>query len=366
MMRRVLAIPLLLACAFAAAGIPALVRAETRSQEQGAPLRVATMPLEPLVIEDGDRLTGFSVDLWDAVARQLGREYQWVKVQTVEELLAAVEEGRADVGISGVSMTADREKAVDFTLPYFNAGLRVMTSTRSSSTLRDLMGIIFSPALLRVFALAVLILFVMAHVIWLVEHETNEAIPKAYLPGVWESMWWSLATLATQEYGVLGRSRRRFPRLLAMVWVVLSIVLIAEFTASVTAALTVHQLTGSIHGPSDLPGKRIATVRGTTAADYLSAQHLTPVEVSQIDDAYALLQQGQVQAVVFDGPVLLYHAATKGKGVAQVVGETLRDEYYGIALPSGSSLRKPINEALLELMQNGAYTEIHNKWFGAR
>jgi len=26
------------------------------------------MPLEPFVIEDGDWLTGFSVDLWDSVA----------------------------------------------------------------------------------------------------------------------------------------------------------------------------------------------------------------------------------------------------------------------------------------------------------
>ena len=52
----------------------------------------------------------------------------------------------------------------------------------------------------------------------------------------------------------------------------------------------------------------------------------------------------------------------KGKGV-QVVGPTLKDEYYGIALPTGSPLRKPINEALLELMQDGAYTEIHDKWF---
>ena len=46
-----------------------------------------------------------------------------------------------------------------------------------------------------------------------------------------------------------------------------------------------------------------------------------------------------------------------------MVGPTLKDEYYGIVLPAGSALRKPINEALLELMQDGAYTEIHDKWF---
>jgi polar amino acid transport system substrate-binding protein len=131
-----------------------------------------------------------------------------------------------------------------------------------------------------------------------------------------------------------------------------------------TASLTVHQLDGDIHGPSDLPGKRIATVSATTGAKYLAEQHLAPIEVERIDDAYALLQNGQVQAIVFDGPVLLYHAETEGKGEVQVVGPTLKDEYYGIALPRGSPLRQPINEALLELMQDGAHTEINHKWFG--
>ena len=106
-------------------------------------------------------------------------------------------------------------------------------------------------------------------------------------------------------------------------------------------------------------------MRSTTGADYLAHQHLTSVEVERIDDAYPLLESGQVDAIVFDAPVLLYYAATEGQGAAQVVGPTLKDEYYGIALPTGSPLRKPINEALLELMQDGTYTEIRHKWFGA-
>ena len=364
MNRRVFAIFLLLACAFTLARIVPEASAQEHLQGQPETLRVVTMPLEPFVIANGDQLAGFSVDLWDAIADRLGMQYQWVKVETVEELLAAVQDGQADVGIAGISMTPEREQLVDFTIPVFNAGLRLMTSTSSDPSVPTLIGIIFSPALLKVFGIGILILLVMAHVIWLAERGSNPAIPNAYLPGIWESLWWALATLSTQGYGVLGETRSRLKRLLAMFLVVLSIVLIAEFTASVTAALTVHQLSVAIHGPSDLPGKQIATVRGTTGAAYLAAMHMTPVEVGHIDDAYPLLEDGQVDAIVFDAPVLLYHAATKGQGTVQVVGPTLKDEYYGIALPAGSPLRKPINEVLLELMQDGTYTEIHNKWFG--
>jgi len=364
MIRRGFAVLLLLACAFIAVRMTAQASPQARLQVQAVPLRVVTMPLEPFVIEEGDRLAGFSVDLWNAIADRLGMQYEWVKVETVEELLAAVQDGQADVGIAGISMTPEREQLMDFTIPVFNAGLRLMTSTSSDPSVPTLIGIIFSPALLKVFGLGILILLVMAHVIWLVERGSDPAIPRTYLPGIWESLWWSLAIISTHEYGVFEKTSSRFKRLLGMAVVVISIVLIAEFTASVTAALTVHQLSGTIHNESDLPGKQIATVRGTTGAAYLAGKHLNAIEVERIDDAYPLLEAGQVDAIVFDAPVLLYHAATKGQGTVQLVGPTLEDEYYGIALPAGSPLRKPINEVLLELMQDGTYTEIHNKWFG--
>src|SRR5262245_24772320 len=143
------------------------------------------------------------------------------------------------------------------------------------------------------------------------------------------------------------------------------VVLIAQFTASVTSALTLQQLNGTIHGPSDLPGKQIATVSSSTAAQYLTSKHVRFEGVAQIDQAYDLLTQGKVQAVVYDAPVLLYYAATRGKGTVQVVGPIFKQETYGIALPTGSPYRKPINEALLRLQQDGTYDEIYSKWFGA-
>jgi len=47
-----------------------------------------------------------------------------------------------------------------------------------------------------------------------------------------------------------------------------------------------------------------------------------------------------------------------------VVGPIFQDESYGIALPTGSPLREPINEALLTLRQDGTYDAICERWFG--
>ena len=69
--------------------------------------------------------------------------------------------------------------------------------------------------------------------------------------------------------------------------------------------------------------------------------------------------------MVFDAPVLMYYAATKGQGKARLIGGMLKRENYGILFPQGSTLRKPVNEALLKLRENGTYDSIYSKWFAA-
>jgi len=52
-------------------------------------------------------------------------------------------------------------------------------------------------------------------------------------------------------------------------------------------------------------------------------------------------------------------------GTVRTAGAIYGEGTCGIAPPTGSPLRKPINEALLKLMQDGVYEEIYNKWFRA-
>ena len=88
--------------------------------QQDKPVRVATKPLEPFVIKRNDRWAGFSIDLWDKIAQDLGWKYEWVEVKTVTDQLQAVQGGGADLAMAGISITSEREAVVDFSHPYFN------------------------------------------------------------------------------------------------------------------------------------------------------------------------------------------------------------------------------------------------------
>src|SRR5690348_10545221 len=93
------------------------------AQNAAPALRVATFVLPPYVMAEGDHLTGFSIDLWNAVAARLKVDTDYQRVADVAALLDDFRSDKADVGVSGVFITAEREQYVDFSVSVLNAGM---------------------------------------------------------------------------------------------------------------------------------------------------------------------------------------------------------------------------------------------------
>jgi polar amino acid transport system substrate-binding protein len=368
-----LAVALILALCTHAAVVHAQTEDDTVADDPPA-LRVITKEIEPFVfVEDQpaqgnpveDALSGFSIDLWQALARAADLEYEYVVVDSVTEQLDTVAAGDADVGIAAISITQAREETVDFSYSYFDSGLGILTQNRYASAPPLL--VIFRPSflfrMLGLFGALLLIIVVVGHVIWLSERRKNDDFPQEYLRGVWQGIWWAAVTVTTVGYGD-KRVTGVFGRVFALMWMFAGLFIIANFTAGVTSQLTVEQIQGVINGPEDLRSKRIVTVSGSTADEWLTARRLPHRTVVEVEEAYDLLDRGTVQAVVYDYPVLLYHALHFGEGRVRVVGSPFNDEDYGIALAEGSDLREELNRALLEVREDGTYDLIYARWFG--
>lgn len=329
------------------------------------PLRVATRQVKPFVFEENGKLTGFSVELWNEIAKQLDAKSHFIVKPTVKDLLAAVDEHNADLGIAAISITADRELKWDFSQPMFDAGLQILVSSQGNETgfVGNLLAGILTRDFLMVIGMVLALIAVPAHIVWLLERRPagNMLTHKSYFPGIFEALWWSGATLGAQADQM---PKSALARVAALIWMFTSIILIAYFTASVTSNLTLQQLRGDIKGVEDLPGKKVASVKGSTSVEYLRQHNAEVSEFAKVEETYQALLQGQVAAVVYDAPVLLYYASHEGKGKVQTVGAIFRKENYGIAFPSNSSHRKPVNEALLKLKENGTYEQLYSKWFG--
>jgi polar amino acid transport system substrate-binding protein len=207
---------------------------------------------------------------------------------------------------------------------------------------------------------------VAAHLLWFIERSVNPScFPRAYVAGVGEALWWSVATIIT------GGCENKAPvsllgRLVAVAWMLASIVLVAVFTATLSSQMTTESVTGAIAGPDGLPGRVIATVGGTSVTDDLRRMRASIHECSDLSRAIASVVAGKADAVVFDAPVLAYHVRNDARSPIRLVGPVFDHQDYGIAFPPGSLLRKAVNQALLTLHENGTLAELNLRWFGEK
>jgi polar amino acid transport system substrate-binding protein len=335
------------------------------SQSVPDELSVVTRVLPPFVIKDGDGYTGFSIDLWDAIAKDMGKKYHFIEKKNINEIIGSMSANEGDAAIAAISITSQREQLFDFSQPMFDAGLQIMVRKDSESALnfRQLRGLLTTGPMPFLLALLVGLIVIPGHLVWLAErNHKNSMVSASYFPGIFEAIWWSTGATAAQQP---DQPRSGPGRLVAWMAILVSMVFMTYFQATVTTALTVDQLKGDINGVEDLVGHKIGTLTGSTGAQFLRGMNLQPTEFSTIEEAEDALDKSKVDAVVYDAPVLLYYVANKGAGRARMVGDRLRKENYGILFPRGSALRKPVNETLLKLRESGVYDALYAKWFAS-
>ena len=122
----------------------------------------------------------------------------------------------------------------------------------------------------------------------------------------------------------------------------------------------------AIGGIDDLDGKTLAVTTGTTSDDY-AQDHLPDTELTRFpraEQAYLEVRSGRADAALHDTPNVLYYIDTAGDGDVKAVGENLEAQSYAMAFPRGSDLRNAFNTTLLELMEDGRYATLYERWFG--
>lgn len=358
----------ILACLVAVA-LTVVPTSAALAQTEPTQLRVVTRVLPPMVVDQRGTLSGFSIELWNAIAERLKVKVNYHVAADVRALLEDVRSGKADVGVAAISITSAREAEFDFSQPILSAGLQIMVRGKGkeaeSNPLWDLLGLLFSWTSLAWLSIALLLILIPAHLVWYLERRHKDGIipTQDYYPGILYAVYWAAGTLATQAEQA---PRHWLARVIAVLWMFTGVVFVALYTAQLAATLTVQQISGGIDGPDDLRGRQVATTRGSTAANALRDLNAQVVEVAGIEDAFRALNSKQVEAVVFDSPVLLYYAANEGKGRVHLVGSAFRKEDYGIVFPRNNPLRSRVNVALLALREDGTYQRIYDKWFASK
>jgi polar amino acid transport system substrate-binding protein len=329
------------------------------------PLIVGTKEAPPFAFKRPDgSWTGISIDLWRAIAAELGYTFE-LQETDLPGLIDGVRTHRFDAAVAALTVTPDREAELDFTHPFHVSGLGIAVRGDDRAGWTAVARQFLSMAFLRVVLALAGLLLVVATLVWLFERRGNpEQFGGRVAHGIGASFWWSAVTMTTVGYG--DKTPRTIGgRAVALVWMFTALIVISSFTASITASLTVGTIQGRIAGPDDLPEARIGSIPASTSAEYLDWRQLPFTAYDAPEEALQALARNDVDAVVYDAPILRYE-------VRQGFGENLRvlpgvfeRQYYAIALPEGSALREPINRVLLARIAMPEWQNLLQRYLGA-
>ncbi|MES0828353.1 transporter substrate-binding domain-containing protein [Ruegeria sp. SCP11] len=333
-------------------------------QSQAQTLTVTTVTRPPFsYVEDGAQ-TGFSVDLLSALAQSLNWDYSVDRVEGFSDMLGAVQDGSADLAIANISITAARETQMDFSQPIFEAGLQIMVPSEAARR-PSLLQALLSRELFIAIGLAFAILLGGGMLMWGFERRSQPYFDRKLNEAWFPSFWWALNLVVNGGFEE-RMPRTPFGRLLGVVLVVSSLFIVSVFTARITSVMTVDAISGSVNSVNDLYGKQVGTISDSTAANFLNRREIEYTGYSGLDEMLTAFEDKDLDAVVFDAPILSYYASHEGRRIATVTGGIFLRENYGIAFPTGSPLVEDVNQALLSLREDGTYDEIYRKWFGMR
>jgi polar amino acid transport system substrate-binding protein len=85
-------------------------------------------------------------------------------------------------------------------------------------------------------------------------------------------------------------------QIIAVVWMVASVIVIASFTAALTSQLTLGQLRLKVHREAALPYVRVAAIAGIETTEYLGRRHIAHKVFADAEAGLSALQKGRIDA----------------------------------------------------------------------
>ncbi|MGK7395437.1 MAG: transporter substrate-binding domain-containing protein [Candidatus Cyclobacteriaceae bacterium M3_2C_046] len=326
-------------------------------------LVVGTKSAPPFSIKNDDgSWSGLSIELWESIAQDLDIQFEY-REYDLEGLLQSVNQSEIDVAIGALTINDEREQFLDFSHPYYVTGLGIAVKANQGN-LWGVFDRLFSVQFFQAVGGLVIILLIFGFLIWLFERKRNpEQFGGKAIEGIGSGFWWSAVTMTTVGYGDKAPSSLG-GRIIALVWMFMALIVISSFTAAIASALTVNELSSSIQGIEDLYKSRVATIQNSSSESFLNERDIWYKTYETPLQALNALAAEDVDAVVYDKPILQYILQQEIGDQIRILPQDFKPVHYGLAFPSRSNLREPVNVEILQLTVQPEWRDITAKYLG--
>lgn len=331
--------------------------------EEGSKLQVGVSGNEPFVVQDGVSVGGLSLDVWEQMALSAGEGFEYQRSESVQDSLDQLASGEVDVVAGPITITAERQAKFDFTQPYFNSSLGIV-SKDIGFTVWGSVKPFFSKTFFVALGVFLVILTIVGFLVWVVERRSDGGpFSSGPVNGLGNGIWLALVTMTTVGYGDLA-PRTVMGRIVLGCWMVVALVSATSLLAGLagTIALSTSESV-KIETAGDLNGKRVALIKNSPSVEFVSQHEGKKVYADSLQDAMNLLEDDAVSAVVFDRPQMRYYLEQNALENAVVSPQKYRRQGYGFAFRKGDPRAESYNLILLKLQEEGVLSSIERDWF---
>lgn len=337
-----------------------------RAPEKGKTIIVGIDPIPPFALrtEEG-QWHGISWAIWHLAASRLGWRYE-IKLMPLEQIIPALLAGEIDVAATAYGITGKREAKVDFSVPYYFSSFGVATAKpRGVHAWMAYLKEVFSSYLLKPVLFLTAILLFVSMLFWLCERRKESGKnDSGFFRGIGNAFLLSSETMTTVGYGE-NVPKTKMGRTLACIWMFVSIILVTSLTASVTSSLTTIQLRKTLYDLDDLHHIKVGCLAPPSrSALYLARQGIKHQSFDSVQGALKALSQRKLDAVVYDFSTLQYLVHEDYRDELTVLSRTFNPKFLALPLPPDSPLRRPLNKAIMEVMETPVWHRILVSYIG--
>ncbi|CAK9800332.1 Glutamate receptor ionotropic, kainate 2 [Anthophora plagiata] len=352
------------------------------------------------ILIEQTRYEGFCIDLIEEIAKLLNFKYEFELVpdgnygtynketKQWNGLIRRLLDRDADLAICDLTITYERESAVDFTMPFMNLGISIL-SRKPEEKEPDLFSFL-SPLstdvwiyMATAFLAVSIMLFLQARMApgeWDNPHPCNpdpEELENNF--NLRNSMWLTVGSIMQQGSDILPKAPSI--RMVAGMWWFFTLIMVSSYTANLAAFLTVDKMDNPIKGVEDLAKqtkiKYGAVAGGSTSAFFRDSNYSTyqrmwatmmetkpTVFTKTNDEGVERVLKKRDYAFLMESTTIEYRMERNCD--LDKVGGLIDNKGYGIALPRNSPYRTPISGAILMLQEKGVLQDLKKKWWEER
>ena len=304
----------------------------------------------PFVEKRPQGYAGMSIASWKMVNEQLQIPYEFREYKNLAALLKAIENSEVDFSVNPITVTDQRMKKMDFSQPYFISHTSV--AKKKESTFLKHIKNLFSWNFFSIIGLLLLVIFIFGFLVWLFERKRNHEEFGGNLKGIMQGFWWSAVTMTTVGYG--DKSPRTLGgRIIGLIWMFMAVIIISSFTAGIASSLTVKSINEEITNIQDLERFDVATVESSSSQELLDLYNIENKLVNNGVEGLEAVLNEETKLFVYDEPILKFEIERMDlSNDLEILGQSLKKDYYSYAFPKDSELLKTINPVLIRTLKS--------------